>query len=438
MIELHNIAMEQCVLMALMTVQNSLEVVSNDLTKDSFHADRHKLIFQSITDLSNESKPYDVLLVEQKLNDSKLLALAGGSEYLSQILNESASSFYNLETYVAQLNKLKSHRDLESLGQQMIALSRDLTKEDVFTDAEGLFSSVDITGEQKKTSFTFEEAIKSATELLVAKAEAKHKKEFTGVQFNISHLDHLVGAIKKGHLCVIGGRPGSGKSTLAQMLTIQTALRYSKPVLFISAEMDKDTLTNRMISALSSIPYDNIHNATLYDGMLEQYSTATYQYQRLQIHIEDKQQPTISEVRAYARKAKRKYKNLGCIVIDYLQLLRDPSVKDRIQEVASISRKLKAMAKEFECPIIALGQLNRDSEGTGKRPKAHNLKDSGQIEQDADQIILVHPIVEKEDQMPTGITELIVDKNRHGKKGIVKVRDRLEICRFMGIVEGDV
>ena len=125
-------------------------------------------------------------------------------------------------------------------------------------------------------------------------------------------------------------------------------------------------------------------------------------------------------------------------MIDYLQLLRDPSVKDRIQEVASISRKLKAMAKEFECPIIALGQLNRDSEGTGKRPKAHNLKDSGQIEQDADQIILVHPIVEKEDQMPTGITELIVDKNRHGKKGIVKVCDRLEICRFMGIVEGDV
>nr|WP_272949109.1 DnaB-like helicase C-terminal domain-containing protein [Acinetobacter baumannii] len=124
---------------------------------------------------------------------------------------------------------------------------------------------------------------------------------------------------------------------------------------------------------------------------------------------------------------------LGCIVIDYLQLVRDLSKKDRYQEVSSISRDLKALAKEFDCPVIALAQLNRESE-KGKRPKASDLKESGQIEQDADQIILANPII-GEDDLPSGVTELIVAKNRHGKKGVVRVMDRLDICRFVTIRE---
>ena len=92
------------------------------------------------------------------------------------------------------------------------------------------------------------------------------------------------------------------------------------------------------------------------------------------------------------------------------------------------------MAKEFDCPVIALAQLNRESE-KNKRPVASDLKDSGQIEQDADQIIMVHPIVDKEEGQPTGMTELVIAKNRHGKRGVVVVRDRLDICRFVGVVQ---
>ncbi|HDX5784333.1 TPA: DnaB-like helicase C-terminal domain-containing protein, partial [Acinetobacter baumannii] len=173
--------------------------------------------------------------------------------------------------------------------------------------------------------------------------------------------------------------------------------------------------------------------AELFDGMLAQFADAQRRFSSLPIHIEDKQKPTIAEIHSWARKAKRKYKRLGCIVIDYLQLVRDPSKKDRYQEVSSISRDLKALAKEFDCPVIALAQLNRESE-KGKRPKASDLKESGQIEQDADQIILANPII-GEDDLPSGVTELIVAKNRHGKKGVVRVMDRLDICRFVTIRE---
>lgn len=431
MSNIHNLSIEQCVLTALMTVQNSLETVLSDISEDCFFAERHKAIFKAVVSLSNENKPYDVLFVEQKLTETKQLELSGGSNYLIKMMSESASSFYNLESYVAQLNKFKSHREVEQIGQSIQEAAKDLTLTDVHNAAENILSGSNTNDKAEKTSFTFAEALKRSGDQLIQKAEAKAAKQYTGVKFNLPHVDNLVGTIQKGHFCVIGGRPGSGKSTLAQMVAIQTAMQFKEAVLVISAEMDVETFTNRCISALTNIPFENIHNADI-EGMLHTFADAQSRLANLPIHIEDKQKPTIAEIHAYARKAKRRYKKLGCIIVDYLQLVRDPTKKERYQEVSSISRDLKALAKEFDCPVVALAQLNRESE-KGKRPKAADLKESGQIEQDADQILLVHPVMNSDDEMPSGVTEIIVAKNRHGKKGVVRVLDRLDICRFASI-----
>lgn len=431
MIEIHNNSIEQCVLAALMTVQNSLETVMNDLDENCFFATRHQEIYKAITDLANENKPYDVVFVEQKLNEKNSLVGVTPAEYLMTLMSEAPSSFYNLESYVAELNKLKAHREVEKMGRSIQELARDLTVPDVHNAAENILNKATTNEKLEKSSFTFEEALKRACDRLIQKAEAKTNKRYAGVKFNLPHLDNVVGTIQRGHFCVIGGRPGSGKSTLAQMVAIQTAMQYEEAVLVVSAEMDVETFANRCISALSHIPYDNIHNAEI-EGMLHTFADAQHRFSKLPIHIEDKQKPTIAEIHSYARKAKRNYKKLGCIIIDYLQLVRDPTKKDRYQEVSSISRDLKAMAKEFDCPVIALAQLNRESE-KGKRPKASDLKESGQIEQDADQILLVHPILNSDDELPSGITEIIIAKNRHGKKGVVRVMDRLDICRFASV-----
>ncbi len=431
MIEIHNNSIEQCVLAALMTVQNSLETVMNDLDENCFFATRHQEIYKAITDLASENKPYDVVFVEQKLNEKNSLVGVTPAEYLMTLMSEAPSSFYNLESYVAELNKLKAHREVEKMGRSIQELARDLTVPDVHNAAENILNKATTNEKLEKSSFTFEEALKRACDRLIQKAEAKTNKRYAGVKFNLPHLDNVVGTIQRGHFCVIGGRPGSGKSTLAQMVAIQTAMQYEEAVLVVSAEMDVETFANRCISALSHIPYDNIHNAEI-EGMLHTFADAQHRFSKLPIHIEDKQKPTIAEIHSYARKANRNYKKLGCIIIDYLQLVRDPAKKDRYQEVSSISRDLKAMAKEFDCPVIALAQLNRESE-KGKRPKASDLKESGQIEQDADQILLVHPILNSDDELPSGITEIIIAKNRHGKKGVVRVMDRLDICRFASV-----
>lgn len=432
MSHIHNIPMEQSVLTTLMTVANSFDLVSNDIDIECFFPGRHKQIFQAVSDLANDNKPYDAVMVEQRLKQLNVLHLVGGTEYLHTLMSESPTSFYNLESYVSELNRFKAHREVEKMGESITQISQDLTIPDIHIAAEAILDGKKTGIDAEKSSFTFEEAIKRSVDRLIQKAEAKANKQYTGVKFNLTRLDNLVGLIQKGHFCVIGGRPGSGKSTLAQMVAIQTAVQFREAVLVVSAEMDVETFTNRCVSALTHIPYDNIHNAELYDGMLQRFAEAQSRFEKLPIHIEDKQKPTIAEIHSYARKAKRKYKQLGCIIIDYLQLVRDPSKKDRYQEVSSISRDLKALAKEFNCPVIALAQLNRESE-KGKRPKASDLKESGQIEQDADQIILAHPILNSEDELPSGITEIIVAKNRHGKRGVVRVMDRLDICRFVGI-----
>ncbi|ENF6368049.1 DnaB-like helicase C-terminal domain-containing protein [Acinetobacter baumannii] len=428
--DIQNISIEQSVLVALMTTSNSLEVVANDLTEEHFFAGRHKIIYRAIVELSNADMPYDAVFVGKHLQERNLLNDIGGEEYLIQ-LNSAIGSVHHLEYFVAELTKLKNHREVEGIGLAIAGRAKDLTVSDIYLEAENLFSTPSSTIEQKQTGFDFNQALEKTLERFEKKIAQKEEKGFIGVQFNIPHLDNLLGTIEKGHFCVIGGRPGSGKSTLAQMCAMQTAKRYNMPVLFISAEMDTPTLTNRMISALGHIPYNNLHNGEIYDGMFEKLTGTIAQFRNLPIFIEEKQKPTISEIQSYARKAKRKYKALGCIIVDYLGLIRDPSKKDRVQEVASISRDLKAMAKEFDCPVIALAQLNRGAEG--HKPVASDLKDSGQIEQDADQIIMVHPILEKETNAPTGVTELIIAKNRHGKRGSVNVQDRLDICRFVGM-----
>lgn len=199
-----------------------------------------------------KNKPYDLVMVEQQLNQKNVLHLIGGTAYLQQMTSEAPSSFYNLETYVAELNKFKAHREVEKIGYSISEIAKDLTIPDVHIAAETILDGSTGSDKAEKTSFTFELLVLSGKQLM-AKAEAKVNKTFSGVQFNLKSVDDLVGTIQKGHFCVVGGRPGSGKSTLAQMVTIQTALRYEESVLVVSAEMDVETFTNRCISALTSI-----------------------------------------------------------------------------------------------------------------------------------------------------------------------------------------
>ena len=434
--KIHNVAIEQCVLYTIMEVKDSIELVINLLDRDCFYAERHKLIFDSIMELHAESKVHDSIMVEQHLIAVGRIDQIGGSEYLLQLMSDSPSSFYNLESYSSQLIKLKEHREVEIVGRRIEKVANDLSQVDVYSSAEMLLGQKDSKSTKLKTSFNAKDSMESLIERMIEKSRQKYEGDDSyGAKFGIKSLDDKIGSIDAGHFCIIAGREGSGKSTLAQIMAITNMLRYGKSCLFISAEMDKETLMARILSSYSKIPFMNIQRGIVYDGMFEQLTTAKLTIDEFKLIIEEKQMPTLSDIRSYIRKAKRKHSDLGLVIVDYIGLIKDPTQKDRRLEMDSISRNLKAMGKEFGVPMIVLAQLNRENVKVNREPRSSDLKESGQLEADCDQIVLVHPVVENEE--PTGMTKLIISKNRHGEKGSVHVMNRLDICKFVDVDQGD-
>lgn len=433
--KIHNIQFEQTVICSLMTVQGAYEIVSGAISERTFYAERHKLIFQAIKKLIDQGKPCTEGFVDGYLNnDEELYKKIGGEEYLMQILTDALNDSFNIEFYISELNRLADHRDIESISKQMFDLANDTSMVDVFSEAESLLVKSDSTVSAKKTSFDAKESMQALIERMSEKANQTYGgDDCYGVRFGLPSLDEKIGSIDAGHFCIIAGREGSGKSTLAQILAVTNMLRYGKSCLFVTAEMDKETLMARMLSAYSRVPFKNIQRGIVYDGMFEEIATATQVIDTFKLIVEEKQMPTISDIRSYIRRAKRRYPDLGLVVIDYIGLIKDPTQRDRRLEMDSISRNLKAMGKEFGVPMIVLAQLNRENVKVNREPKSSDLKESGQLEADCDQIILVHPVVENEE--PTGTTKLIVSKNRHGEKGFSMVKNRLDICKFVDIQE---
>lgn len=434
---IHNLQFEKSVLCILMTVRNTYEIVAGSLSERCFYAERHKTIYKAIKTLSEQNKPTTEGFVIGYLSSNEdLLKSVGGEEYIAEIYCDAFSDAHNLEFYVSELHKIADHREVEAIARQMIQIANDTTQVDVFSAAESILVKGDGTVGVKKTSFDAKEALIALQEKMLKKSEMTYGgDECIGVRTGIPQLDDKIGTIEAGHFCIIAGREGSGKSTLAQNIAIMNMLRYGKSGLFVSAEMDKETLMGRILSAYAQIPIRNIMRGEIYDGIFEKVASAAHVIDGFKLIIEEKQMPTLAEIRSYIRKAKRKYPDLGFVVVDYIGLIKDPSQRDRRLEMDSVSRNLKAMGKEFDVPMIVLAQLNRENVKVQREPRSSDLKESGQLEADSDQIILVHPEMEGEE--PTGTTKLIVSKNRHGEKGSVRVKNRLDICKFVAIEQGD-
>lgn len=434
--KIYNMQFEKSVLSILMISSGAYEIVAGSLSERSFYAQRHKYIYEAIKHLAEQGKPSTEGFLEAHLsNNPDVYSLIGGEEYLMDVIRDSFNDAHNLEFYVSELNRLADHRDVEIIGRNIAAIAKDTTKVDIFSEAESLLTKSDSPTGSKKTSFSAEESLKALQEKMLKRSELLYEgNESIGVRFGIKSLDEKIGSIEAGHFCIIAGREGSGKSTLAQLLAITNMFQYGKSGLFISAEMDKETLMARILSAFGKIPFRAIQRGEVYDGMFESIASVSPTIDKFKLIIEEKQMPTLSEIRSYIRKAKRKYPDLGFVIVDYIGLIKDPTQRDRRLEMDSISRNLKAMGKEFDVPMIVLAQLNRENVKVQREPRASDLKESGQLEADCDQIVLVHPEIENEE--PTGTSKLIIAKNRHGEKGFVRVKNRLDICRFVGI-EGE-
>lgn len=437
--------LETAILGAIMLEKSAIERVEDILRPECFYTDEHQRVFRACMSLKNTGRPIDMMTVIEELKRTEELDLAGGPYAVSKLTNQ-VTSAANIEYHSAVVFDKWRQRELIRIGGQLMSGAY----EDSFNYKETISElEKDLTGLSgpSGSAITIGQAIsESLNRLEGLRQQASH---ITGIPSGYPDIDRVTHGWQNTDLIILAARPSVGKTAFALNLIRNAALNESKPtsVGFFSLEMSTGQVTNRMIAAESGIPLDNIQNGqNVSDSQMQGlYGAILDPMSRSKIIIDDTGALSITDLRARARRMKRK-NNIGMIVIDYLQLMSGDNTKgNREQEISKISRDLKALAKELQIPIIALSQLSRELEKrggqSGAEPKLSDLRESGAIEQDADMVMFLyrpeyHGITANEmGESTKGLTKLSIAKHRNGSLAIrdevIKLEAKLHIQKFI-------
>ena len=423
--------LEEAVLGALMLEKDALTEVVDVLRPESFYHERHQLIYKAILSLFSKSEPVDLLTVTNRLRETGELEQAGGAYYIT-ILTSKINSAANIEFHSRIIAENSIKRDL-------ISISSEITR-DAFEETTDVFELLDKT-EQALFEVSESNIRKNYSDMQSIMREAldqlEKKKDntdgLTGVPAGFTALDRITGGWQFSDLIIIAARPAMGKTAFILSAVRNAAVDFNMPAVVFSLEMSSVQLVNRLISAEAELESDKLRKGNLEEHEWVQLHHKVSRLSDAPIFIDDTPALSILELRAKCRRLKAQH-DIQLIVIDYLQLMSgDTSARksgNREQEIASISRALKGIAKELNVPVIALSQLSRavETRGGDKRPQLSDLRESGSIEQDADQVLFLYRpeyygITEAEDGTPlTGTGEVIIAKNRHGSIEDVRLR----------------
>lgn len=396
---------EQSVLGSLLIDNDCIDRIEG-LKAEAFYREDHRIIFKTILSFTEQNKPVDIILLAEQLSRQGDLERVGNLTYIGALVQSAGSS----RSVKAHADKIINQWKLRLLKVLLAELGDDVETrnpvEEILGKAEERMFGL-LEGNEESGTATLRQAVIEAVDW----EDSDHK----GVQTGLRDLDRMINGFCKSNMIVIAGRPSMGKSALAFQIVENVA--HKEHVIFFSLEMSRREIGSRFL---------RFHKDRAGKSQAIAHSGD------LKVQIEDKPAITLQHIRAVCRKAKRK-NGLGMIVVDYLQLMQGAVSNDnRTQEIGAISRGLKGIAKEFDIPVVVLSQLSRKVEDrTDKRPLMSDLRDSGEIEQDADVILLIYreEQYDKQTENP-GIAEIICRKNRNGSTGDVITKFTGETTRF--------
>ena len=425
----NSIEAEESVLGAILVRPEVLDDVADIITAEDFYREAHGRIFRAMLDLHEAQEPVDLVTVTSYLKDRNQLEGVGGPVFLAE-LSEQVGFAVNAPKYAARVRDKSTLRRLLDVSQE--------TAGACFTHVEDIDAFLD-TAEQKifeiRESRTGQAEAQSFADLVpdeIRDIEAIYarKGEIFGVPSGFTDLDHLTGGFQDSDLIVIAARPSMGKTALALNIATHAAAK-GFPGVFFSLEMSKSQLIRRELASEGRINAVHLREGRLNNQEWASLQTAAGHMMDSPVFIYDRGAPTILEIRAQARRLKRRH-GIKWVIVDYLQLCKYPKARSREQEISEISGRLKALAKELNIPVIALSQLNRKvEERSNKRPMLSDLRESGAIEQDADVIIFLFrdEVYNKNTDHP-GVAEITVGKQRNGPTGEFKLSYQAEYTRF--------
>jgi replicative DNA helicase len=429
----HSIEAEQSVLGGLMLDNHAWDKVVDIIQEKDFYRPDHRLIFRVLSEMARRNSPFDVLTVAEALKAIHQLENAGGELYLFELSNNTPS-VGNISAYAEIVRE-------RSVLRQLIQVTQDIA--DTAFNPAGR-TSHDLLDEAERKVFGIAEQtvrtagpmnVKNLLTLAVERIDTLyHSKEpITGLSTGYQDLDALTSGLQPSDLIVVAGRPSMGKTCFAMNIAEHAAITNRKPILIFSMEMPGEQLALRMMSSLGRIDQHRIRTGKLSDDDWPRVTSAVSMLSETLLYIDDSAGLSPGEVRSRARRLAKEHGQLGLIVIDYLQLMYVPGIKEnRTAEISEISRSLKHLAKELKVPVIAVSQLNRGLEQrTNKRPVMSDLRESGAIEQDADVIMFIYrDEVYDKDSRDKGVAEIIIAKQRNGPIDTVKLTFMGKYTRF--------
>lgn len=418
----HSLEAERCVIGTILMFNRALDEIS--LTRDDFYRDSHKEIFGAIVELQSSGTPADLVTICEVLKNKGKLEFVGGPSYLAET-TDVVPAVSAIGNYAKIVSDHRKRRDAILAASEVIGMAYEGADVETITEAaQGAFFGIETgTGGAVELAALVNDSIKSI--------ERRQKcGGVTGITTGFLDLDKSTAGLQPSDLIIVAGRPSMGKTALA-MNMVESAASTGVPVAVFSLEMSGGQLSDRMLSGASGVSSGRIRTGQISEGNWSSIVKAAGKLAMSPIFIDDSPALPIAELRRRARRLKMKH-NIGLVVVDYMQLATSAKAKSREQEISDISRQLKAMAKELKISVVGIAQLNRDLEKRpDKRPMCSDLRDSGQIEQDADLILFVYrDEIYNKQSTDKGIAEVIIGKQRNGPLGVVKLQFRGETMTF--------
>ncbi len=440
-----NIEAEEAILGAILVNPSCLAKVSDVLTPANFYKPAHRNIYEAMMELFNNNDNIDIVSVSDVLSYSQKLESSGGRAYIND-LAENAITTSNVSYYAKIIQEKSIKRALISAGSEIVSKGYDLEpSSDSLEQAEKLIYEI---GSSKNSS-----DLKPIKELVLDTWDSieyryNHKDELTGVRTGFNDLDSMLSGLNKSDLIILAARPAMGKTALALNIAQNVAIKENVPVCIFSLEMSAPQLVQRMLCSYAEVDAQRLKTGNMLQKDLDKIAAAMDDFGKSQIFIDDSGACTLTDIRTKCRRLKSQQKDLGLIVIDYLQLIEGSGKDDRLQQISAISRGLKILAKELNVPVIALSQLSRAVEGRNdKRPMLSDLRESGSIEQDADIVMFIYRAdyymkenSEEEENIKAnskGTSEVIIAKHRNGPVGTINLLFQSNITKFKNPIPKD-
>jgi len=421
---------EQNVIGSLLISEAAWDEVCDVVSAADFVRQEHRVIFSAILRLAEAGKPRDLVTVAGKLEEFGELQDAGGKEYISELVKNTVNS-YNARHYAetvrdrAQLRRLitawkQGEPDIEN---PELSMAEKITK--ITERLDGVLSTASTVADSK----TIKEAARDWIHALDSRFNAG--TAITGIPTGFIQLDKAIRGLNKKHLLVLAARPSVGKTTFATNI-LRNVLHNGASAFLATMEMSSDDVMTQLCSAHTGCPYEKLQNAEMGDPDVQAatgvFAAAT---QHWKLSIDDRGSQTVSSIRRAMKRHIRLHGANTVLVVDYAQLVSHKAENETVR-IGEISRGFKELAQDLDIPVILISQINRESAKAEARPRLTDLRGSGSLEQDASEVVFLHDEGANNTEKSTPFTEIIIAKNRHGKRGqVFPLLKQLDRARFI-------